>query len=59
MNLYGALGKSAKAKATWNTLTPDGKRDFAQWIEAAKDSDGRRTRVEKAIDSLAMGKVRP
>lgn len=59
MNLYGALGKSAKAKATWNTLTPDGKRDFAHWVEAGKDSDDKRARVEKACDMLAAGRVRP
>lgn len=59
MNLYSALGKSANAKATWNTLSPDAKRDFANWVEAGNNSEDKRARVEKACDMLAAGKRHP
>jgi uncharacterized protein YdeI (YjbR/CyaY-like superfamily) len=57
-NIFHAPTVAPKAKATWNTLTPDGKRDFAHWVEAGKDSDYKRARVEKACDMLAAGRVR-
>lgn len=59
MNLYRALGKSPKAKAFWSTLTPDERRDYADWVEQAKDSEARRGMVEKAIAHLGRGRKKP
>lgn len=59
MNLYKALGATPRAKATWSTLSPTEKRDFAKWVETPKDSDMRRQRVERATLMLAKGKRRP
>ncbi len=59
MNLYKALGASAKAKAHWKELTPDERRDFSDWVGSVKDKEARRERVEKAIDMLREGKRHP
>ena len=59
MNLYSALGESPKAKVTWKELSPDGKRDFVDWIESAKDKEVRTLRVAKACAMLASGKRKP
>ena len=59
MNLYKALGENPKAKATWSTLSPDERRDFVDWLDAAKDKDAQKTRIEKICTLLATGKRRP
>lgn len=59
MSLYKALGEDAKAKAGWQTLSPDERRDFSDWVEQAKDSEERMIRVVKACAMLAAGKRRP
>lgn len=56
MNLYKALGADRKAKATWSALTPDERRDFVGWIDAAKESALRGVRIEKICAALAKGK---
>lgn len=58
MNLYKALGVNPKAKATWSTLTPDERRDFIDWLDAAKNKDAQKTRIEKICTILAAGKHR-
>lgn len=55
MNLYGALGLNAKARDQWKTLTPDERRDFVDWLDAAKKGEGA-DRVEKICKLLASGK---
>ena len=59
MNLYRALGEIPKAKAAWSALSPDERRDWAGWIEEAKDSETRAVRVEKACSMLARGNKHP
>ncbi len=59
MNLYKALGNNPKAKATWSTLTPDERRDFTDWINAGKESEERKHRVEKTCTKLIAGKRHP
>ncbi len=59
MNLYKALGTHPKAKAQWSTLTPDEKRDFSDWVEAAKEKEERGVREVKACAAIAAGKKRP
>jgi uncharacterized protein YdeI (YjbR/CyaY-like superfamily) len=58
-NLNKALAASPKAKATWVSLTPIGRRDFISWIEGAKKEETRKRRVEVAISKLLSGERRP
>jgi uncharacterized protein YdeI (YjbR/CyaY-like superfamily) len=53
MNLYTALKAHPKAKAQWKQLSPDERRDFIGWVNAAKDSDARARRVEESCKKLA------
>lgn len=57
--LHKALKVSPKAKAMWKTLSPDERRDFNDWVNAAKDSAARAQRSEKACARLAAGKRSP
>jgi uncharacterized protein YdeI (YjbR/CyaY-like superfamily) len=59
MNLYKELGVNKKAKAQWATLTPDERRDFVDWIDAAKDKEAHGVRIVKVCMMLAAGKRRP
>jgi uncharacterized protein YdeI (YjbR/CyaY-like superfamily) len=59
MNLHKALAAAPKAKAQWSKLTSLERRDFASWVESAKDSETRKKRVEKSCSMLAVGKRRP
>lgn len=59
MNLYKALGKMPKAKATWSHLTPDARRDFISWVNAAHDKDTHAKRIVQVCDMLAAGKLQP
>jgi uncharacterized protein YdeI (YjbR/CyaY-like superfamily) len=59
LNLHKALTAHPKAKSGWSDLTPDARRDFIQWIDAAKQSATRTRRIEKACEMLAAGKRRP
>lgn len=59
MNLYKALGENPKAKATWSTLSPDERRDFVDWLDAAKDKEEQKKRIEKICTLLTAGKRRP
>jgi uncharacterized protein YdeI (YjbR/CyaY-like superfamily) len=59
MSLYKALAGTPKAKAQWKVLTPDARRDFADWIEEAKEPEERGERIAKACVLLATGTQRP
>lgn len=54
-----ALAAAPIAKAEWSDLTPIARRDFMSWIDAAKQPETRRRRIERACDMLASGKRRP
>jgi uncharacterized protein YdeI (YjbR/CyaY-like superfamily) len=58
-NLYTALAATPLAKAQWSDLTPIERRDFIGWMDAAKDPETHRRRIEKACEVLAAGKRRP
>ena len=47
------------ARAQWDALTPLARRDFVSWIDAAKQPETRRRRIERACSMLADGKRRP
>ncbi len=55
MNLYKALATDPKAKARWKILTPLERRDFARWIESAKQVDTRTRRIAKTCSLLRAG----
>lgn len=59
MHLYKELGVNPKAKAVWSSLSPDERRDFVAWIDAAKEKEERGVRIVKACGMLAAGKRRP
>jgi len=59
MNLHKALADTPKAKGQWSKLTSLERRDFASWVESAKDSEIRKRRVEKVCRMVAAGKRQP
>lgn len=59
MGLYKSLDALPKAKSAWKSLTPDEKRDFNDWIGAAKDPGQRQQRIEKTCALLLQGKHTP
>jgi uncharacterized protein YdeI (YjbR/CyaY-like superfamily) len=59
LDLHNALKAAPPAKAGWSGLTPDARRDFIDWVDAAKAREARKRRVEQACASLAAGKRQP
>ena len=59
INLHKALAGAPKAKVQWSKLTSLERREFAGWVDSAKDSDIRRERVEKACSMITAGKRHP
>jgi uncharacterized protein YdeI (YjbR/CyaY-like superfamily) len=58
-DLRKALAAVPIAKALWGDLTPIARLDFVSWIDAAKQPETRRRRIERACDMLVSGKRRP
>lgn len=56
--LRNALAKNAKAKATFEGLSPSHQREYVEWITEAKTEPTRERRVATAIEWLAEGKSR-
>ena len=59
IDLHKAFAATPKAKDHWNKLTSLERRDFATWVDSAKDSETRRKRAEKTCLIIAAGKRRP
>ena len=53
-----ALSASPEAKAVWDATTTIARIDWIHWIESAKQTKTRKSRVENACDMLASGKKR-
>jgi hypothetical protein len=53
-----ALAATQEAKRVWNATTTIARIDWIHWIESAKQSKTRKSRVENACDMLASGKDR-
>ena len=53
-----ALAKNAKAKAAFEAFSFTHRKEYVKWIEEAKKSETRATRIEKAIAMIAAGKTR-
>lgn len=58
-DLHKALTKAPLVDAVWKSLTPLARRDFIIWIEAAKQPETRKHRIERAGEMLVAGKRRP
>lgn len=59
LDLHLALKATPRAKAQWSDLTPVERRDFISWMDADKEPERHRRRIEKACAMLAAGKRRP
>jgi uncharacterized protein YdeI (YjbR/CyaY-like superfamily) len=59
LDLHLALKATPKAKALWSDLTPIERRDFISWMDADKEPERHRRRIEKVCSMLAAGKRRP
>lgn len=57
-DLSHALVASARAKATWDDITPLARRDWILWIITGKLAETRVRRIKKAVDMLSKGKRR-
>jgi hypothetical protein len=53
-----ALGRDAKAKATFDGFSPSNKREYIEWITGAKAAATRERRLATALEWLAEGKTR-
>lgn len=53
-----ALSASSEAKAVWDATTTIARIDWIHWIESAKQTKTRKSRVKNACDMLASGKKR-
>ena len=53
-----ALGKNAKARATFAKLAPGQQREYVDWLIEAKQAATRERRLAQAIEWLAAGKRR-
>ncbi|HEX3721030.1 MAG TPA: YdeI/OmpD-associated family protein [Verrucomicrobiae bacterium] len=58
MDLRKALATAPRARAFWSEITPMARRDWVLWISSAKQTETRRSRIDKACDMLSSGKRR-
>ena len=57
-DLRKALAAAPKARALWEEITPNARRDWIHWITSAKQPETRARRVKNACSMLAAGKRR-
>ena len=57
-DLLAALKNNAKARATFDALTPSKQREYVEWLTEAKREATRSTRLATAIEWLAAGRSR-
>lgn len=57
-DLKRALDRSAKARATFEGLSPSHRREYVEWIEEAKRSETREKRIATTVEWLEEGKSR-
>lgn len=58
-DLREALVASAKARATWNDITPLARNEWICWVTYVKKAETRAAHVARAAEDLARGKRRP
>jgi hypothetical protein len=56
--LQAALNGDKKAKASFTSLAPSHRKEYARWITEAKREDTRTRRVEQALEMIKQGKPR-
>lgn len=56
LNLHKALAATPKAKGEWSKLSAVERREFAGWVDSAKDPGMRKKRVEDVCRMLSAGK---
>lgn len=54
-----ALDDAADLADTWTDITPMARWEWVRWVNATRNPDTRRRRVEVSIDKLRSGKRRP
>jgi len=57
-DLKAALAKNARARATYEVLSPSKRRDYIEWITEAKAEATRERRVATSIEWMSEGKSR-
>jgi uncharacterized protein YdeI (YjbR/CyaY-like superfamily) len=57
-DLAAGLKKNKAAAATFEALSPSGRREYVEWITEAKRDDTRRKRLSTTLEWLAEGKKR-
>ena len=57
-DLTSALGKNARASATFKAFSPSQKREYVEWLDEAKQSATREKRLATAVEWMAAGKQR-
>ena len=58
-DLKKAIDSSAKAKASWNDITPLAQNEWICWVTSAKLEETRLKRMDRAVSDLTNGKRRP
>ena len=56
--LTAALTRSAKARATFEAMSPSHRREYVEWITEAKGADTKQRRLDTTVEWLAEGKSR-
>ena len=56
--LEAALKKNAKAAGFFEGLSPSCKKEYAEWIDSAKQAETKERRVAKAVEMLLAGQKR-
>jgi uncharacterized protein YdeI (YjbR/CyaY-like superfamily) len=57
-DLASALGKNARASATFKAFSASQKREYVEWLDEAKQSATREKRLATAVEWMAAGKPR-
>lgn len=58
-DLQAALDDATDISGTWREITPMARWEWVRWVNATRNPDTRRRRVEVSIDKLRSGKRRP
>jgi hypothetical protein len=58
-DLQKLMGRNAKARAQFDTLSFTNQREYVRWIIEAKRPETRATRLAKTVDLLSKGKKNP
>jgi len=56
-DLARALAKNSKARGWFEKIAPSHRKAYVQWIEQAKKSETRQTRIKRAVRMLSAGET--